>query len=66
VDFSAGRDPVASFRPVVINTHAQPQPMTASEPGFTQVLDYVREVTAMQRPDTRFHIDGDRVIVSGA
>jgi hypothetical protein len=40
--------------------------MTAAEPGFTQVLDYVREVTAMQRPDTRFHIDGDRVIVSGA
>jgi len=43
---------------------SQPQPMTASEPGFTQVLDYVREVTAMQGLDTRFDTDGDRVIVS--
>lgn len=66
VDFSADRDPVASFRPVVINARAQPRPMTASEPGFTQVLDYVREVTALQRSDTRFHSHGDRVIVSGA
>jgi Bacterial capsule synthesis protein PGA_cap len=66
VDFSAHRDPVASFRPVVINTRAQPQPMTASEPGFAQVLNYVREVTAMQGLDTRFHTHGDRVIVSGA
>ena len=24
------------------------------------------EVTAVQRPDTRFHTHGDRVIVSGA
>ncbi len=66
VDFSADRDPVASFRPVVINTRAQPQPMAASEPGFTQVLDYVREVTASQGLDTRYDTDGDRVIVSGA
>jgi Bacterial capsule synthesis protein PGA_cap len=66
VDFSADRDPVASFRPVVINNRAQPQPMTASEPGFTQVLDYVREVTASQGLGTRFDTDGDRVIVSGA
>lgn len=66
VDFSADRDPVASFRPVVINTRAQPQPMTASEAGFAQVLDYVREVTATQRLDTRFHTHGDRVIVSEA
>ena len=29
------------------------------------VLDYVREVTARQGLDTRFHTDGDRVIVSG-
>ena len=56
--------PTSSWKPTT--SHAQLQPMTASEPGFTQVLDYVREVTAMQRPDTRFHIDGDRVIVSGA
>jgi hypothetical protein len=66
VGFSADRDPVASFRPVVINTRAQPQPMTASEPGFTQVLDYLPEVTAAQRLGTRLHADGDRVIVSGA
>jgi hypothetical protein len=40
--------------------------MTAAEPGFTQVLNYVREVTAMQRLDTRFRTHGDRVIVSEA
>ena len=50
----------------VTASHAQPQPMTASEPGFTQVPDYVREVTAMGGLDTRYHTDGDRVIVSRA
>ncbi len=66
MDFSANQAPVVSFRPVVINTRTQPQSMTAAEPGFTQVLNYVREVTAMHRLGTRFRTHGDRVIVSEA
>ena len=53
-------------RPVVINTRAQPVPQAASEPGFKQVLDYLREVTAHQKLPTRYTVDGDHLVVTTA
>ena len=50
-------------RPVVINTRAQPVPQTAGEPGFQQVLDYLREVTAHQQMSTRYTVDGDNLVI---
>jgi poly-gamma-glutamate synthesis protein (capsule biosynthesis protein) len=51
-------------RPVVINSRAQPVPQTADEPGFQQVLDYLREITAHQKLPTRYTVDGDQVVIT--
>jgi poly-gamma-glutamate synthesis protein (capsule biosynthesis protein) len=46
-------------RPVVINARAQPVPQSAGDPGFQQVLDYLRDVTAHQNISTQYVADGD-------
>jgi hypothetical protein len=51
-------------RPVVINARAQPVPQTAGAPGFQQVLDYLREITAHQKLSTRFTPDGDHLVIT--
>ena len=51
-------------RPVIINTRAQPVPQTAGEPGFQQVLDYLREITAHQKLPTRYTADGDYLVIT--
>jgi Bacterial capsule synthesis protein PGA_cap len=53
-------------RPVAINTRAQPVPQTAREPGFQQVLDYLREITADQKLPTRYIVDGDHLVITTA
>ena len=53
-------------RPVVINTRAQPVPQSAGDPGFQQVLDYLREVTVHQKLPTQYTVDGDHLAVSMA
>jgi Bacterial capsule synthesis protein PGA_cap len=50
-------------RPVVINTRAQPVPQSADDPGFQQVLDYLREVTAHQKLSTQYIVDGDHLVI---
>jgi poly-gamma-glutamate synthesis protein (capsule biosynthesis protein) len=50
-------------RPVVINTRAQPVPQSAGDPGFQQVLDYLREVTAHQKLPTQYIVDGDHLVI---
>ena len=51
-------------RPVIINKRAQPVPQSAGDPGFQQVLDYLREVTAHQKISTQYTVEGDYVAVS--
>ena len=46
-------------RPVIINARAQPVPQSAGDPGFQQVLDYLRDVTTHQKISTQYIVDGD-------
>jgi hypothetical protein len=52
-----------AFRPVMINSHAQPEALTAGDPRFDDVLNYVRTVTSSQGIDTTFRVVGDEVVV---
>nr|WP_255326609.1 CapA family protein [Sphingobium sp. EM0848] len=51
-------------RPVLINTRAQPVPQNADQPGFQQVLDYLREITADQKLSTHYTVDGDNLVIT--
>ncbi|MER5628454.1 CapA family protein [Streptosporangium sp. NPDC002544] len=59
VDKRVGR---VSFRPVVINKRAQPVVQKPDDPGFTQVLDYLTEVTQSEGISTSYTIEGDEVV----
>jgi Bacterial capsule synthesis protein PGA_cap len=53
----------AAFRPVGINTRAQPVPARAGDDDFVEVVDYVVDSSRMQGMATRFTIEGDDVVV---
>jgi hypothetical protein len=67
VDIGAGGEILAvSFWPVVINTRAQPTVVAPTHPGFQQVLEYLRDVTAQQKLSTRYVVRDDRVYVEAS
>jgi poly-gamma-glutamate synthesis protein (capsule biosynthesis protein) len=52
-----------SFRPIMINQRAQPEPLSHDDPRFDEVVAYVREITENQNINTRYRVDGDEVVV---
>ncbi|WP_403022120.1 CapA family protein [Salinibacterium sp. GXW1014] len=51
------------FRPVMIDRMAVPEILPSSDPRFSEVLDYVRTITADAGLDTTFTVDGDDILV---
>ena len=50
------------WQPTMINQKSQPRLLKASEPEFGEVLAYMRKITAAQKIDTQFEVDGDTVV----
>ncbi len=50
------------WQPTMINQKSQPRLLKASEPEFGEVLAYMRKITAAQKIDTQYEVDGDTVI----
>jgi beta-galactosidase beta subunit len=46
----------------MINKRSQPRLLRASEPEFGEVLAYMRKITAAQKIQTEYHVDGDTII----
>lgn len=53
-----------SLLPAFIDRTADPQILAASDPRFSEVLDYLREITTDQKLSASFRIEGDEVMVS--
>ncbi len=53
-----------TVRPVMINSHAQPEIPPPGDPRFDDVLDYVRKISAMEHLATRFDVVGDDVVIT--
>lgn len=53
-----------SFLPVVINKDIQPEAMRRQDPGFGDVLSYMKQVTESQGLNARYSVEGDEVMVS--
>jgi Bacterial capsule synthesis protein PGA_cap len=49
--------------PAYINSHGQPEPLTADNPRFTEVADYIIDISARAGLDTEFSSCSDRLIV---
>ena len=54
------------WQPTLINQKSQPRLLKASEPEFTEVLAYMRKITASQKIGTQFEVDGDTIISTNA
>jgi poly-gamma-glutamate capsule biosynthesis protein CapA/YwtB (metallophosphatase superfamily) len=54
------------YLPCFINRDAQPEVLTAADPWFTEVVDYVRWCSTTQDLAVRFTVQGDEVMISEA
>ena len=54
------------WQPTLINQKSQPRLLKASEPEFTEVLAYMRKITASQKIGTQFEVEGDTIISTNA
>jgi poly-gamma-glutamate synthesis protein (capsule biosynthesis protein) len=52
-----------SFLPAIIDRSARPQVLTQKDKEFSEVVEYVKEITAEAGLPTRFRRDGDEVTV---
>ena len=59
-----GRVQESGFLPLYIDRDAVPRVVTARDPRFTEVLDYMRAVTAEAGLNGRFQADGDMVRIT--
>ena len=50
------------WQPTLINQKSQPRLLKASEPEFGEVLACMRKITAAQKIDTQYEVDGDTVV----
>ena len=53
-----------SFLPVMMNKMAQPEVMRRKDPGFTEVLNYMKDITEGQGLTGKYAVDGDEVVVT--
>lgn len=61
-----GRLAEVYFHPVRINQRAQPVSVTSADGEFTEILNYIREISRDQGFNTEFQVAGNRVLISGA
>lgn len=52
-----------SFLPTLINKQSQPQVLSADDPRFQEVVDYIEAITQDQALGARFTIQGNEVLV---
>lgn len=52
------------YRPVMIDRMAVPEPLSAGDPRFDRVVDYVRDISREAGLDTGFTVDGDEVFLT--
>lgn len=52
------------WQPTMINQKSQPRLLKASEPEFFEVLAYMRKITAAQKINTQFEVDGDTIVTT--
>ena len=52
------------WQPTMINQKSQPRLLQASEPEFFEVLAYMRKITAAQKINTQFEVDGDTIVTT--
>ena len=52
-----------SFLPAYLTTRAEPEFLASGDRRFTEVTEYIEEITRSQGFDTQFIPDGDEVIV---
>lgn len=50
-----------SFVPVQLDAEAVPHTLTPDDPRFGEIVDYMRQITADQKLDTRYAVDGGEV-----
>ena len=60
---SGGAITRVGYLPAFINRQAQPQVLSAGDPRFIQVIDYVRAIGVAVDLDTGFVVQGDEVLI---
>lgn len=65
VELNANGVGAVAFIPALINDNAQAEVLSAADPRFNKVIDYLRWCCAEQGFDTQFNVEGDCVRLTG-
>ena len=52
-----------SFLPTLINKYSQPRFLRRDEKEFHQVLKYVKRINSVEKIETKFEVEEDRVVI---